>query len=261
MQHQALSVSTSQARCLICRGDLAKTATVWCTDCDTPCHAECFSYNGKCSIFGCKGMRFRNSRDSSDRGVTWIETRSEAGLTIPQSYIVDFTSGRESAAQGLVITGLVLAFLPLGFACDSKSAGWLFSTYTAMYWMGTLGLAAFGQAIKLLLDDYYILDGKSRTILMHRRFIHFKSLEPVATFDDCRELVLSHQTSENDGNWSRTWTLWIFMRHSRKIQLLDEMSQGIGSHGAAVEVPPELMGTVSRVRQLTGLGYRLAKGW
>ena len=42
--------------CPICGEDVCSRDAVWCTDCDTPYHRECWSYSVGCAVFACKSI-------------------------------------------------------------------------------------------------------------------------------------------------------------------------------------------------------------
>jgi hypothetical protein len=51
------SVAEHEGRCLVCGCAVAPSRSVRCTACQAPHHADCWEYNGGCSMFGCRGGR------------------------------------------------------------------------------------------------------------------------------------------------------------------------------------------------------------
>jgi hypothetical protein len=50
--------SRAAGRCAICSSSMEKAVSaISCHDCDTPYHADCWSYNGGCAIYGCGQRR------------------------------------------------------------------------------------------------------------------------------------------------------------------------------------------------------------
>lgn len=45
--------------CTVCGSDVGAQGRVFCRRCATPLHKDCWSYNGKCPVFGCGEERFR----------------------------------------------------------------------------------------------------------------------------------------------------------------------------------------------------------
>src|SRR5436190_893408 len=84
----------SSGCCRVC-GEVLAEHVIWCYECDTPCHRECFAYAGRCAVYGCTGMRYKEAPGRAV-GAKWIEIRADSGHVIPQSFSVDFSSRRES---------------------------------------------------------------------------------------------------------------------------------------------------------------------
>lgn len=40
--------------CGVCRSDLRKGEVLWCAECKTPHHADCWMLVKKCAVYGCK---------------------------------------------------------------------------------------------------------------------------------------------------------------------------------------------------------------
>lgn len=48
---------TGEARCGVCQ-ELCETQVVYCRRCRTPHHLECWTYNGACSVYGCRETEY-----------------------------------------------------------------------------------------------------------------------------------------------------------------------------------------------------------
>jgi hypothetical protein len=212
------------SRCLIC-GEGLKAELVWCTSCSTPSHKDCFSYNGRCPIFGCQGMRFRTSESPRDRGVTWIEVKDDTGRAVPQSYIVDFTSTREGTAGVMILLGL-FGMLMFGSPPKGFRGHWNFPYYEFPFYV-SLAVGLIAGVLRLGFNDYRIVDAKSKTIWLHSHFFGVRTTTVETTFAQVREVVLAHRESCYKGNWSRKWHVWLRLKDGSAFQMTDEESQSI----------------------------------
>lgn len=237
------------SRCLIC-GECLNKDLVWCTSCSTPSHKECFSYNGRCPIFGCQGMRFRNSDSPRDRGVTWIQVRDESGREVPQSYIVDFTSPREGASTVLIVLGLFGAFF-FGSPTTGQHGG--FPHYSTPFWVSTaVGLIAF--VLRLGFNDYRIIDAKSRTIWLHNHFFGTRTTTVETTFAQVREVVLAHRVETDRVGTFRKWVVWLKLADGSALQMTDEESQRIPSGAEPVSaLSVEAETTAGKIATMVGV--------
>lgn len=48
-------------RCPVCASDLQPATAAHCRGCDAPHHAECWSYNGGCARYACRGRKLTRS--------------------------------------------------------------------------------------------------------------------------------------------------------------------------------------------------------
>ncbi|MBI2943912.1 MAG: hypothetical protein HYY25_06900 [Candidatus Wallbacteria bacterium] len=65
----ARGVVPADSRCRVC-GEPLERATVTCAACETPHHADCWQYLGRCAIFGCGSHRFTR-RPAEEEGEAW----------------------------------------------------------------------------------------------------------------------------------------------------------------------------------------------
>ena len=65
----ALRPSPTEGHCLVCLGAFTGRA-VYCADCATPHHADCWRYNGKCAVFGCASTTSEETRRREDQAGT-----------------------------------------------------------------------------------------------------------------------------------------------------------------------------------------------
>lgn len=242
--------TASGSRCLVCGGHL-DTSPVWCTGCGTPHHEECFTYNGRCAIYGCSGLRF--SREGPrGRGVTEIEIKAPGGGVRLQSYIVDFESPREVLTKLLVGVGLSAA----GLACLLVLPGmpWIF--WALWLLAGGAGISLTNRITKLIFNDYWVVDGKSGTIWLHRESLLGVSQIPTASFSAVKGIVVrrletdtierQHQAPE----LVSTWAILLQLEGQRTIELT---RQDIDGHEFA---PRELSQTGHRIAKLTNAPLR-----
>lgn len=212
------------SRCLVC-GEGLGADLVWCTDCSTPTHKECFAYNGRCPIFGCQGMRYRVSDDPRDRGVKWIEVRDEGGQPVPMSYIVDFTSTREAATVIAIMIGVLGMFI-CAFPPKNHRGAWSFPYWaTGFYW--SLATAIIAGLLRAAINDYRIVDSKTRTIWLHRHFFGVRTTTVETTLSQVREVILAYHDSHQKSGWQRGWSVWLRLADGSGLKMTDDESQSI----------------------------------
>ncbi len=236
--------------CQIC-GDPIIDRKVWCVDCETLHHRDCFAWNGRCSVFGCTGMRFR-SQPGRDPGVKWIEVRDEQGDLHPQGYVVEFTSHRESVSAVGALLAIILGLVVSISEPKGSHRPWPYSPQIA--WP-LLAAGAVLALVRVGLRDYRIIDGKSRTIWLHRSFYRWKRLIPEVTFDQVRGLVMEGRLGTR-GKRRETglyWRLRLDLRSGRSRKLTDEeFEYWDRASSLPAPPPPALRETGRRVANILG---------
>jgi hypothetical protein len=109
--------------CLVCGSDVC-APTIWCPRCQTPYHAECYRYAGKCSIYGCAGV---SAAPLPGKAETSLPPRTYARRLI-------VTTAHHSIGQMLSI--FIIAGVAK-FAVDTRLTG---STLSEMLMLGTVGV-------------------------------------------------------------------------------------------------------------------------
>lgn len=245
----------SESKCLVCGAEMDLPKTVWCADCDTPHHRECFAYTGMCAIFGCGGMRFREE-GRRGRATTWIEVTTDDGTVVPQGYVVEFHSFREIAAVVAMVVALAAAAIyVIGPARYHGARPWS---------PGGFGLAGLAFLASLMLyrnfDDYRIIDAKTRKVWMHRRLFNRVTLTVDAEFIDCLELVISYGDQKRD-QWMRDWNAYLVLSDGSAIRLVDVYSERISSRRELPIVAPSLQDAANRIGQIVGLEPQIRAAW
>lgn len=180
---QAPVESRDAPRCRVC-GEVLVAEVVWCDDCKTPHHRDCFAYAGRCAVFGCSGMRYRTDVRAST-GSRWIEARNPQGSVVPRGYVVEYASRRETAASAIggISSALALVLFMLGSVGPASKVVALPAVLLLV--LGVLAFLARSQ-----MSDYRIVDSASRRIWRHRRFLGWKRVDPEIHFDRCEGVVL-----------------------------------------------------------------------
>ena len=62
---EPITTSPAQANCIVC-GDELKFGVIYCEDCGTPQHYDCWCYLSKCSVYGCGCKKFRVENPSGN---------------------------------------------------------------------------------------------------------------------------------------------------------------------------------------------------
>lgn len=197
-------------------------------------------------------MRYR-VQGGSRRGVTWIEICDDDGNHVPQGYVIDFSSERETGAWAVMLCGFVCA-LVFYFGPEKRYHGpypWSETGVNA-----SLVTWALGLILRLSLNDYRIVDARSKKIWMHRKFLRWVTVEPEADFTECAEVVLQSVDSHHKG-WRRTFRLYLVLSDGSAIRLLDEVTQSINGMFASTEPPQHFLKTLMRVCDIVKLRHHV----
>lgn len=231
----------------MCGGALEPAATVWCRDCSTPHHRDCFSYAGKCAIFGCGCMRY-NASPGRAKGVQWIEIKDDDGAYVPQGYVVDFSSKRETYMTGLIFVFVVGAFIAAAPPKHHRHAEWPWSPF----WTWTAALAACVSAfVRWNTDDYRVVDRKTGKVWLHQRFFGTVSNTPDVDFSQVREVAVAWHDYYHKGQ-RRDWKLFLVLKDGSAIRLMDTKTVSIGMF-ASGDCPDAIRETASKVAKLIGV--------
>jgi HAD superfamily hydrolase (TIGR01509 family) len=256
----AAMIPESDARCLVCggalRGDsVSRAPIVWCAACRTPHHEECFSYNGRCAIFGCTGLRYRREGPGGPP-VTWIEIRGPEGAMIPQSYIVDFESVREAIlAEALHVAIVAAATLgPLWLLWQAPAHVFLAGVALCCATVLPRAHALARTVADRVFQDHWIIDGKTRRLRLHRRVLGRPELCDVTPFAELTGLALVRRRA-----FARSvpgigvvrfseWSLRLERSHQKPVDL--SLPIEVQEHD---DPPAVLQETGQRVAAITGL--------
>lgn len=231
----------------MCGGALEPAGTVWCRDCATPHHRDCFAYAGKCAIFGCGCMRFNESPGRS-KGVTWIEIKDDDGVYVPQGYVVDFSSRRETFANIMIFVFVVGAFVAAAPPKHMHNAPWPWSPV----WTWSSAMAACLCAfIRWNTDDYRVFDRKTGKIWLHQRQFSTVSNTVEADFSEARKVVVSWHDYYHKGQ-KRTWKVFLLLRDDSAILLMDAKTVSMGMLSSG-DCPEAMRETASKVSKLLGV--------
>jgi hypothetical protein len=197
-------------QCLVCNQALSPPV-VWCSSCETAQHQDCFAYNGKCARFGCSSLRYATAPGRKVRGVNWVEKKDPAGRLVPQAYIADFESNRESALELSGWGTFILAFAVVTAFSFYDPV----SSYMMYGFFGCLAVSFMLLGIRTTVFDYHVVDGKSKTLYLHEQIMFRKTLTPLASFADCDKLLLRcyiDDTRSEDGSLGYQWALEIYFK-------------------------------------------------
>lgn len=243
--------------CQIC-GDAIAEHKVWCVDCGTPSHRDCFAYNGRCPVYACTGMHWRQESAGRDSEVRWIDVRGPDGTLVPQGYVVEFTSGREGAAIGIMSLGLLIS---LATYLPPKGRHGPYPYWPeACYFFLALGI--FGAVWRVLLRDYRILDGKTRKIWLHRSFAGWKSLRAETDFDGVTRIVLQARYAVV-GKKRKKGYRWSMLAHCRTGTVIDLIDTQFAAWDPGSRVPapppPSVLATARKVAAILGRTYEIER--
>lgn len=200
-------------------------------------------------------MRF-NEAPGRGPGVNWIEVKDDHGQLVPQGFVVDFSSGREKAAMFALTAGLGVAFM----ACMPPKHSHAPMPYSPFWTWTALAVAAVFGFLRWNLDDYRVVDAKTRKIWMHRRFFRTVSNEPEADFDECAGIVVSSRDHQSKGS-KRTWTVFLTFRDGSAIELVDAQTVSMGIFSGSGDLPQATRATVDRVCRMIGVQLDFRTDW
>lgn len=240
----------------MCGGALEPAATVWCRDCSTPHHRDCFAYAGKCAIFGCGCMRFNESPKGA-RGVQWIEIKDDDGIYVPQGYVVNFSSRRETFLNILIFVFVVGAFVAAAPPKHHRHAEWPWSPLWT--WASALaaGLCAF---VRWNTDDYRVVDAKTRKVWLHEKFFGRVSNAPEVDFSEIRKVLMTWRDYYHKGQ-KRTWKLFLIMKDDTGILLMDAQTVSVGMLSNGGECPELMRENAKKVAKLIGVEEDWRENW
>lgn len=170
--------------CLVCGERLIldgevlepQRATIYCTDCGTAHHRDCFQYGGKCAVYGCGGLRY-SLRGPHHRDVERIEI-GKPGKAPETRAILDLETPLEWAGTVATLFAVVCTVLLAGIGFDGHYQGGPHRVLAAISAVLTVVLFFVRRST----DCYYVIDTSSRQVLYHRSFVGISRNYPVASF-------------------------------------------------------------------------------
>ncbi len=236
--------------CQVC-GEPIVDRKAWCVDCDTLHHGDCFAWNGRCAVYACTGMRFRRE-PGRDPGVQWIEIRDPGGDLVPSAFVVEFTSPRERTIFWVVYVALLAALLGLLGLLEAPGPAWSLPGW------GLFGLLAL---IRLGLQDYRIVDAKTRKIWLHRSLYRWKRLIPETGFEDVRRVVLVGSFSHHGERTVPGYHWHVRLDLARRMDLtITDDEFGPYNVSGTDTAPPGMRETARRVAQILGVVLDVERG-
>ncbi|MBI3891249.1 MAG: DUF3592 domain-containing protein [Candidatus Wallbacteria bacterium] len=241
--------------CLVCGEPISPASAVACVGCQTPHHKDCFDYTGQCAVYGCGIGRYKPYRPEQSSLVLRMADRvlpparerpaRRVGRSTPSrpgeppqppepQVVIDVFTGAEQAARLAVALGFAAAALsvitgPHPHGLDFEAPGI----------QPALLVLAAGLAVWFGLEDQYVFDSASRTILFERWFFGLRSSRRLWSFDDFFHvevatsfLALPSSTGQPGG--SRVYWLLLARKDGRYIHLGD--AAGSASPGAKLDV-------------------------
>ncbi len=246
--------------CLDCSRPLGD-APVYCMECGTPAHRDCFDEKGFCAKPDCTGLRYRET--PRGKGVNLIAAKPkgpDAGAArVPRNYSVDFTSLRESLSLALGIVVLVIGFFLVLHIGSKRTGKTNFPDYVA--WVAcAVGAATLG--FRAGISDYRVFDGRERAIWLYRQTFGYTHRTRLASFDVCRSVTLvGRRASRRVGSkhnkrtvYGREWLVVMDIQRGRGIELTDTrfIEDGCFRGGP----PGDLQAIASSISRLVGVEVR-----
>ena len=231
--------------CLACGQTLGLVRPVWCADCRTPHHRDCFARDGRCAVARCSGRRFSETRIGPS--VNAVEVRAADGSAALRNFIVDFTSGRELAANlAIWLAAGVLVAGMLGTAARPHLARVLAGAGAA--------LLAVAILIRRRLSDYRVIAGADRVIWLHRSFLGRTDLKREAAFAEVARVIVAY----TERGARRSWRVWLEMLDHTGLGMTDAVRQDAG--GEAMP-PVDVLDVAQGISELVGAPVVVLKDW
>lgn len=238
-----LSSRPMEPTCAACGQPLRFTSPVWCADCRTPHHRDCFSRRGSCAAPRCQGRRYAESRIGP--GVTAIERRAPDGTPALQSFVVDFTSHRELAANAAI-----------WLSAGATLAGALGGTAHPLLALGGAACLFTAILVRRQLADYRVIAAADHMIWLHSSFLGRAHLTREAAFTEVQRVVLAW----DQYGGRRRWTVWLHLLNDRALCLTDTTHQFADPRLPAA-APPELADVARAIAELIGVKVAVEENW
>lgn len=162
---------------------------VFCADCSTPHHQDCFEYGGRCAIYGCGGVRY--TKDG--RAVAELRTGGARAGKPPKRparrMILDLVTPLESATSTATLLLFLAAFVTFLAVSDRKHP----ATFDFQVPAVLLMCACVAAAVARSTDCYYVLDQAVQMVMYHRRFLGVTRLYEISPFRAISAVELSER--------------------------------------------------------------------
>lgn len=223
--------------CQVCGDPLQSGRIVWCQDCGTPHHHDCWTFAGQCSTFACGCPRFRDHAPSiqremvqppltiGDDGCGWVGKRKVTLATpkrapswVPQvsgeGWLVtdrphtrlDLDTPLEKTLQIGSLVIFILAFC-IGFPKHGPIRWGVLQTLfpTSLLMMLT----------RMFVECTYVLDNQLRCLLYSRSIFGIVTTWRICDFDAIRRVGIRGERHEHKGSVWWTYAIMLELPVSR----------------------------------------------
>lgn len=174
MVDSSAATPAESGKCLICGEPAAARPAVYCADCGSVHHRECFEYAGRCAVYACGGLRY-SATGRGGRDVTVLSIGAPPTLTT--RLVLDLTTPVERSVSGALWVGLFLAVVAGGLGSGGALAA-------------ALAFALAGAIARATTDCYYIVDRGTQQVLYHQRVCGRLRVHSALSFKQMGQLAI-----------------------------------------------------------------------
>lgn len=230
--------------CQVCGEALTGGRIVWCQDCGTPHHHDCWDFAGQCSTFACGCPRYRDHAPTTQRAAssmpaltitedgqgwvgdrkvalptpkrapTWVPPVSGEGwLSVNGPYTrLDLDTPLEKTFQWLSVAALFIGFIT-GFPKHAPPRWDLVQTFFPAAFLLMLA--------RMFVECTYVLDNGTRTLLYARTVLGITSTWRICDFAEIRRVGIRGERHEHKGSVWWTYAIILELPGGTRVQVSD----------------------------------------
>ncbi len=219
------AVNEIPVTCQVCGERIAKGNDVFCFDCNTPHHLDCWKYTGHCSTFACGCRRFRKSPAPDHTEFLKIDA---SGLATGHTgnKLISFRVRPEKRLRGseksvlqkrLDLETPLEKFLSYGTGLFLCSLIFLPGLYLYILPISLLFLLT-----RLFVDCTYILDNERRLLLYYRSIFFISSTWKICNFNQIESVEIVATPASEKLSSKEEYAVMLVLPNKTSIRVSDE---------------------------------------